>query len=116
MGTSMIQRHEQGHSRTLFQSEEEPRCAPQGEGSGLISEVHPGGLQWFSPMHSPTGKYRTQTFRPAVALSTIEKIIIRKCYSCQKSWKTNKHNNRYLFPEVNFKIYMLFAGWEVRIG
>lgn len=82
MGTSMIQQHEQGHSRTPFQSEEEPRCAPQGEGLGLISEVHPGGPQWFSPKHSPTGKYRTQTFRPAVALSTIEKIIVRTCYSC----------------------------------
>lgn len=83
MGTSTIQRHEQGHSRTPFQSEEEPRYAPQGEGLGLILEVHPGGPQWFSPMHSPTGKYHTQTFRPAVVPSTIEKIIIRQCCSCE---------------------------------
>lgn len=73
MGTSMIQRHEQGHSMTPFQSEEEPRCVPQGEGLDLISEVHPAGPQWFSPMHSPTGKCRTQTFRLAVALSTIKR-------------------------------------------
>ena len=90
MGTSMIQRHEQGHSRTPFQSEEEPRCAPQGEGLGLISEVHPGGPQWFSPKHSPIGKYRTRTFRLAVVLSTMEKIIIRKCYSCDEGKSRQK--------------------------
>lgn len=72
MGTSMTQQPLQGHSTRLFQSEEEPRYAPQGEGWGRILAAHPGGPLWFSPTHSPTSKYRTRTYHPAVVLLTSE--------------------------------------------